>query len=124
MTRQEMKRKSTLSVFVSYYRPHWGLFVLDMVCALLIALVDLAFPYLSRLSMQHLLPEKLYAAFFTVMAILVVYCLRSTAFTSAAGFVPQLAACLLVAALHLWKRNTLLSIAGGTAVYMLLIRLL
>ena len=34
-----------------------------------------------------------------VMAILVVYCLRSTAFTSAAGFVPQLAACLLVAAL-------------------------
>lgn len=59
-----------------------------------------------------------------VMAILVVYCLRSTAFTSAAGFVPQLAACLLVAALHLWKRNTLLSIAGGTTFYMLLIRLL
>ena len=59
-----------------------------------------------------------------VMAILVVYCMPSTSFTSAAGFVPQLAACLLVAALHLWKRNTLLSIAGGTAVYMLLIRLL
>ena len=78
MTRQEMKHKSTLSVFVSYYRPHLGLFVLDMVCALLIALVDLAFPYLSRLSMQHLLPEKLYAAFFTVMAILVgAYVLRS-----------------------------------------------
>lgn len=59
-----------------------------------------------------------------VMAILVVYCLRSTMFSSAAGFVPQLAACALVAALHLWKHNTLLSIAGGTAAYMLLIRLL
>lgn len=59
-----------------------------------------------------------------VMAILVVYCLRSTAFSSAAGFVPQLEACVLVAALHLWKHNTLLSIAGGTAAYMLLIRLL
>lgn len=59
-----------------------------------------------------------------VMAILVVYCLRSVSFTAAAGFVPQLAACALVAGLHLWKHNTLLSIAGGTAAYMLLIRLL
>ena len=78
MTREQMKHKSTLAVFVSYYKPHLGLFILDMVCALLIALVDLAFPYLSRYSMQQLLPEKLYAAFFTVVAILVgAYILRS-----------------------------------------------
>ena len=78
MTREQMKQKSTLAVFASYYKPHLGLFVLDMVCALLIALVDLAFPYLSRYSMQKLLPEKLYTAFFTVVAILVgAYVLRS-----------------------------------------------
>lgn len=59
-----------------------------------------------------------------VMAILVVYCLRSTRFASAADFLPQLAAVAAVVALHLWRRNTLLSIAGGTAVYMLLLRLL
>ena len=78
MTREQMKEKSTLAVFASYYKPHMGLFVLDMVCALLIALVDLAFPYLSRYSMQRLLPEKLYNAFFVVVAILVgAYILRS-----------------------------------------------
>ncbi len=59
-----------------------------------------------------------------VMAILVVYCLRSTDFSAAAGFVPQVVAVAAVVALHLWRRNDLLSIAGGTAVYMLLLRLL
>ncbi len=59
-----------------------------------------------------------------VMAILVVYCLRSTGFSAASGFVPQAAGVAVVAALHLWKRNDLLSIAGGTAVYMALLRLL
>ena len=57
-----------------------------------------------------------------IMATLVVYCLRSTSFASAAGFLPQLIAVIAVAGLHLWKRNTLLSIFGGTAVYMLLIQ--
>ena len=59
-----------------------------------------------------------------VMAILVVYCLRSTGFAAAADFAPQLAAVAVVVLLHLWRRNTLLSIAGGTAVYMILLRLL
>src|SRR5690606_1593509 len=34
--------------FISYYKPHWKLFVLDMACALLIALIDLYFPMLTR----------------------------------------------------------------------------
>ena len=59
-----------------------------------------------------------------VMAILVVYCLRSTSFAAAADFAPQLAAVAVVVLLHLWRHNTLLSIAGGTAVYMILLRLL
>lgn len=59
-----------------------------------------------------------------VMAVLVVYCLKGTSFTSPAGFLPQLAGVAAVVALHLWKHIDLLSIAGGTAVYMLLLRLL
>ncbi len=58
-----------------------------------------------------------------VMAALVVYCLRDTSFTAAAGFMPQLAAVAVTAGLHLWKRSTLLSIVGGTACYMLLVQL-
>lgn len=59
-----------------------------------------------------------------VMAVLVVYCLRDSSFASLAGFVPQAVAVAAVVLLHLWKRNNLLSIAGGTAVYMALLRLL
>ncbi len=70
MTREEMKRSSTLKVFLSYYKPHIGLFLLDMACALCIALIDLAFPYISKLSMETFLPQGLYKVFFAVMAVL------------------------------------------------------
>ena len=59
-----------LRIFASYYKPHWKLFVLDMVCALCICLVDLAFPVVSRYSMQNLLPGRQFGAFFAVMALL------------------------------------------------------
>lgn len=59
-----------------------------------------------------------------VMAILVVYCLKSSSFSAVTGYLPQLVAVAVVVVLHLWRRNTLLSIAGGTAVYMILLRLL
>ena len=55
-----------------------------------------------------------------IMTTLVVYCLRSLDFTSAASYAPQLIACALTAALHLWQRSTLLSITGGTVCCMLL----
>ena len=72
------RKKSTLGLFISYYRPHRKLFALDMTCALGIALVDLAFPYASRYSLQALLPDRLYAAFFTVMMVLLAaYLLRA-----------------------------------------------
>ena len=58
-----------------------------------------------------------------VMATLVVYCLRGTTFDAAGNFLPQIIAVAVVAALHLWRRNTLLSIAGGTVCYMLLVQL-
>ena len=58
-----------------------------------------------------------------IMAALVVYCLKSVPFGSFISGAKQLIAAGAVVALHLLKRNTLLSIAGGTALYMILIRL-
>ena len=59
-----------------------------------------------------------------IMAVLVVYCLRGLDIGGPAHGLPELIAVAATAGLHLWRRNTLLSIAGGTAVYMALIRVL
>ena len=64
------RQKGYLKLFASYYKPHWKLFLLDMVCALCICIVDLLFPMVSRWSMQTLLPNQLFATFFAVMAAL------------------------------------------------------
>ena len=75
---KERFQRGYLSIFLSYYRPHLGLFILDMCCALGIALVDLAFPYASRLALNQLLPQNLFGAFFAVMVILLLaYGLRA-----------------------------------------------
>jgi len=58
-----------------------------------------------------------------IMAALVVYCLKSVPFGSFADGAFQLIAAAVVIAVHLLRRNTLLSIAAGTAAYMILIRL-
>ena len=71
MTTKEFQEKGHLAIFASYYKPHLKIFALDMFCALCVALVDLTFPYVSRLSMQTLLPQGAFTTFFTVMAILV-----------------------------------------------------
>ena len=71
-------KRGYVPIFISYYKPHLRLFILDMCCALGIALVDLAFPYCSRIALNELLPQNLYGAFFTVMALLLGgYALRS-----------------------------------------------
>lgn len=62
---------SPLKIFISYIMGHKGLFIADMLCAVTVSAIDLAFPYVSRLSMNTLLPEKLFGAFFTVMALMV-----------------------------------------------------
>ena len=51
-----------------------------------------------------------------------VYCLRSISWLSAPHGAPELIAIAAVAGLHLWKRNVLLSIAGGTVLYMVLVQ--
>lgn len=74
-TETEMNKKNynakPFSIFMSYIAGHKKLFGIDMLCALLVALIDLIFPYVSRYSMKVMLPNKLYATFFTVMAVMV-----------------------------------------------------
>lgn len=60
---------------------------------------------------------------FAIMAMLVVYCLKSVSLLSYPFGLPELIGIAIVVLLHIWKRNTLLSIAGGTVSYMLLIQL-
>ena len=70
--------RSKLVVFASYIAPHRGAFALDMCLSLAVALVDLAFPYVTRHTMNTLLPQKQFAAFFSVMALLfAAYLLRA-----------------------------------------------
>ena len=57
-----------------------------------------------------------------MMGLLVVYCLKGVTWLSAPHGAPELIAIAAVAALHTWKRNVLISIAGGTALYMVLVQ--
>lgn len=57
-----------------------------------------------------------------VFGLLIVYCLKNVIFLSGSHGLPELISIALVTALHLWKRQTLLSIAAGTVCYMLLIQ--
>jgi len=58
-----------------------------------------------------------------IMAMLVVYCLKNVSLTAWPHGIPEAIGVALAAALHVWKRNTLLSIAASTVVYMLLVQL-
>lgn len=59
---------------------------------------------------------------FAIMGMLVVYCLKDVSIISAPFGIPEAIGCATVAALHVWKRNTLLSIGIGTVVYMILVQ--
>ena len=52
-----------------------------------------------------------------------IYCLRNVSIFTGSHGIPELISIVLVIALHLWKRQMLLSIAGGTICYMLLVQL-
>ena len=67
----KVKKKSDLAEFFAYFKPHMGLFLMDMACATLASIIDLVFPYVSRMSMTTLLPEKLFTTFFVVIAIMI-----------------------------------------------------
>ncbi len=61
---------------------------------------------------------------YAIMGMLVVYCLKGVNLTAAPFGIPEAIGCGLVAGLHVWKRNTLLSIGGGTVCYMLMVQFL
>ena len=71
MTTKDYQRKNTLQIFLHFFKPHMGLFILDMVCALIVSLIDLAYPLISRWAMYELLPQNAFQTFFTVMAVVV-----------------------------------------------------
>ena len=78
MTTEEYRKKSPLRVFLHYFGNHKRLFAVDITCAVLIALIDLAFPLVTRKSLYDLLPNGKYQVFFALMATaMVFYVLRS-----------------------------------------------
>jgi len=94
--------------------------VIAVVTALLRFLPFLLFPEgKKRPAVIDYLCKYLPAA---IMGMLVVYCLKNVSFISAPHGIPELIAMAAVVLLHLWKRNSLISIFGGTAIYMLLVQ--
>ena len=71
-------------------------------------------PYISYLG--KVLP-------YAIMGMLVVFCLKNVSILSAPHGIPELIAGAVTVGLHIWKRNTLISIVAGTVCYMLLVQL-
>ena len=59
---------------------------------------------------------------YAIMGMLVIFCLKGVSFAALSGWLPALISGALVVALHVWRRNTLISIVGGTVCYMLLVQ--
>lgn len=95
---------------------------------LTIALVTAALRFLPFFIFSGKRPVPEYIAYlgrvlpYSIMAMLVIYCLKGISFTKAPFGAPELISAVLVIILHVWKRNTLVSIIGGTACYMLLVQ--
>ena len=78
MTSKDFKTRSPILIFLSYFKNHKKLFAVDVLCACLIAAIDLAFPLITRHALYELLPGKFYRTFFIIMAVVVAcYVLRS-----------------------------------------------
>ena len=78
MTQKEFKTRSPILIFLSYFKNHKKLFAIDILCACLIAAIDLVFPLITRSALYDMLPGKMYKTFFLVMAAVVLcYLLRS-----------------------------------------------
>jgi ATP-binding cassette subfamily B protein len=69
--------KPPLRIFAAYYRPHWKLFLADMICASMISATDLVFPMMTKYAIERFLPGGLYRFFFILIALMVgLYFLR------------------------------------------------
>ena len=63
-------KRHPLKIFFSYYKPHIGLFIGDMICAFFIAAIDVAFPMFSRYALNTLIPNHQLKTFLTLVVIL------------------------------------------------------
>ena len=78
MTTKDYRQKSPLSIFLHYFGNHKALFVVDILCAVGIAAIDLTFPLVTRKALYDLLPNQLYRTFFFIMlAVALSYVLRT-----------------------------------------------
>ena len=78
MTIKDYQRLSPLVIFLRYFGNHKKLFAIDVLCAMSIAAIDLAFPLVTRSALYDMLPGKMYRTFFLVIAVVIVcYVLRS-----------------------------------------------
>ena len=69
--------KKPLKIFFSYYKPHIGLFIADMICAFFMAVIDVAFPMFSRFALNTLIPNHQLRTFLILVAVLLAgFCLH------------------------------------------------
>ena len=54
----EFFNQKSWKIFLSYYKPHWKIFALDILCAVLIALIDIIFPMVSKYTIDSIIPNK------------------------------------------------------------------
>ena len=75
---KDFKNRSPVWIFLSYFKNHKKLFAVDILCACLIAAIDLVFPLITRNALYEMLPGKMYKVFFVIMgAVVLCYVLRS-----------------------------------------------
>jgi len=94
-----------------------------IVVAMLCTIFTRAFPFILFGNQRHIPPSVSYLGEMlpkAVMAALLVYCLRQVSFDAPRLLFNQLSCVVITALIHAWKCNTLLSIAVGTGLYMLL----
>ena len=102
----------------------------DILLVVVVALVTIALRFLPFIIFSGSKQTPPFVSYlgrvlpYAIMGMLVVYCLRNVNLLSAPHGAPEFLGCLIVALLHLWKRNTLISIVGGTVSYMLMVQLL
>ena len=98
-----------------------------LVMILLIALVTAGIRFLPFLLFRKKTPDAvLYLGQvlpYSIMAMLIVYCLKGVDFTGGTHGIPEAVSVAAVVLLHKWKHNTLLSILGGTVLYMVLVQI-
>ncbi len=103
----------------------------DLHAALLVAVVSAVTIFLRFLPFAVFSGNRKTPAFvvylgkvlpYAIMGMLVVFCLKGVSLTAFPYGIPEAIACVLVVLLHIWKRNTLISILGGTVCYMVLVQ--